>query len=272
MKYFICSRDLYCISSFISQTGCTQKGIQAIFSYFFGLIYFNYFNYVFVNFQAFSIFQDVPTTLHKVNDENQPPAESRPAQKTFWPPPPPVPTGSAASRLNFVIHQDDEPLAASSPAAENRVSKYGAIGCERSANSSANSSGAELDPYSLYSKSSASEFRRNNDSISSTTTNEDDCCDEEELLEEEYVMPSTASEAAGMDTSLVRREAEIKSVILEVEEYAQDILLGMIEREVRTTFKIHLKNRKYVNSQPRLAFWCTRVSFIMFVRGEADIK
>ena len=74
-----------------------------------------------------------------------------------------------------------------------------------------------FDPFSLISKSSASDFRRNNDSISSTTTNEtDDDCDDIEVDNCDEVEHENVEDVEDVEQEVVLDE--------QPDEYALDIL------------------------------------------------
>lgn len=235
--------------------------------------------------QSFSIFRDEGGSTNgrssrlNFNDENRPPIGSTAGpsksitnenQQSFnhryppnkFPPPPPLPIATSSPATLVIRHESFR------KGEFGRKSSTGRTGNGNSTSSNEDIDDSEpmvpggsdavdsIDPFSLISKSSASDFRRNNDSISSTTTNEDDeenpDCDSSvrELSEDEYVInPESEADVDLAAQGVARLHPDDRAQLALQDEYALDILKGMKEREVN-----YLPKWNYMTKQPDITF------------------
>jgi cyclin A len=201
--------------------------------------------------QSFTIFQDGPssnTTSNKhasghpikFNDENQPPAGQKILSNKF-PPPPPIPlaTSSPASCLVRKALQ---------PTREKSISHSSTSSAEGEIGSSAAAASNLVDPYTLISKTSASQYRRNNESISSMASSPGD-----DIGDNEGVEPFSCDDDNRQEDNVINELATADSSILEAggftSEYHMDILTNMKKRE-----KDFLPKWNYMTKQPDITF------------------
>merc|ERR1740129_351123 len=170
-----------------------------------------------------------------------------------FPPPPSIPLATSSPATSIVrsrpLRENPIPVAR-----EKSISHSSTSSNEEnllSSGSKSNSAAANLvDPYTLISKTSASEFRKNNDSISSNTTNED--IDEDEDFNycdsNEQQVPANGDVINTEDSDEALEEKEFVETNL-AQEYAVDILKSMIKREDNFQPKWN-----YMTKQPDITF------------------